>query len=182
MKNIFSLFIISISIVIESIECGCLTPNPEKTTMIDASADFNRVQGHSRTIEKLITTTSVPLISTTINMNYVCLYNTGYRLNETALSQLSLIDSQIYQIDQKECCSLCNANSQCDYAFEVVNQKTSITTCRLYHWNIPDGMTTLQLAIDVKAGLWFERKLYTANSGRLIFPNEFIRLISSSNL
>ncbi len=109
------------------------------------------------------------VVTSTINMNEICLFNTGVRLNATAVSQLALISSNV--IDQTSCCALCNHDIQCDYAFET------LTKCDLYHWNIPEEISPFQLAVQVKSGQWYEKKFYAPNSGKVLFSNRFVQLI-----
>ena len=136
----------------------------------------------SKTTTVKITTTTkkntFSIITSTVNILYICQSYTGLRLNATALSQLVFIGSFNYSLTTSSgadlCCYKCNSNPNCDYSFES-KLGTGINNCLFYHWKISDGYNRNQLTDDIKQGLWFQSKPYGMNSGMLIFSYNFIR-------
>ena len=160
-----AIIIFIIGLTIGHIESVCL--NKPTTTL-------NVKFGNSMVEAVTMPAVTKTILTTTANINDVCLIYIGLRLNATALSELTLISSGA--IEKTSCCSLCNADSQCDYAFETASK------CSLYHWNIPQGIEPMRRAVEVKVGLWFEKKYFGPNSGKVIFSNRFVQLVLQSAL
>ena len=119
------------------------------------------------------------LPTTTMDINYLCQFNTGVRLNSTALGQLVRLGSFNYTnvgTNADECCLVCNTKNNCDYAFETQNVDGS-TRCDYYHWNIPSSLTEDELIYQIKQGDWYERKPYSKGSGKLLYANTFLKLV-----
>lgn len=113
--------------------------------------------------------------------NQVCQCNTGVRLNATAIELLTFLNSFNYtnlslNSDSDECCIRCNIDPLCDYAFELI-YSNGISNCAYYKWNLPPGLTSIDLAKQVKQGQWYQAKRFSIQSGKLLFSNKFLRLI-----
>ena len=118
--------------------------------------------------------------TTTENVDFLCQFNTGVRLNSTALGQLSFLGSFTYTsigTNADECCITCNRNADCDYAFQKENARTGVSNCSLYHWNIPDDITHSDLAYQIKQGDWYDGRPYSIGSGKLLYANKFLQLV-----
>ena len=116
--------------------------------------------------------------TSTMNINYLCQFNTGVRLNSTALSQLVQLGSFNFTnvgTNADECCLFCNTHSNCDYAFETESIDGS-SHCEYYHWRIPESLTEDELVYQIKQGDWYERKVYPRASGKILYANKFLKL------
>ena len=179
-KHFIFLIIILIKILNHLIESRCAARYTTTTMTMATTTPHVLLRGALVTtrfqdLSKITTTTP------TINIYYICLYNTGVRLNMTAISRLDLLyivsytDASTHNIN-RFCCEHCTKNPKCNYIFS--NQASDGSyICTLYHWNIPNTLTNNQLAYQIKQGYWYENKAYSSSSGTLIFPNSFIHQI-----
>ena len=179
-SGIFFIFEFILFIKIDSL---CITPQmiattPFISTTVQSPYNYQvqvvrNLGGNFTATTKIIASPKV----TIFNFGLSCEIRNNYRLNSTAIDQLSLIES-FNSKNKNDCCFACNTDPGCHYAFESSNNHGD-AICTTYHWNVPEGMFIHDLWNEIKDGKWIEKT--SGNSGTLIFATKFFNSIRFEN-
>ena len=154
-----------------------VTTNISTTTTITTTASTSTTTSITTTST---TSIKIKIVTTTAVISpYTCHFETGVRLNSTAVSLLVFLKSFNYtkiSTNMDQCCFECNnyvslsSNLLCDYFFESKNNGKYL--CQMYHFTY----RSQSFIYDLKQGYYYQPKVFSAATGTLGYSTNFFEI------